>query len=132
MLINDYSIANKQEAYYNKKFRTVIEANLKDIKKDSLTKKLVYTDEDMYVFRGNLYGFLNFRNVTSDIDMYWIIMRVSGFNSPSDFGYNVKSNVKDSFTDKVNLKNTNNYLLVPSNKTIDNLYVKFSIEQNNN
>lgn len=130
MLVNNDLMDSTQEGYYNKKFRLVIESNLNYIKKDLGTNKLLYTDEEKYVYNGNLYGFLKFKNVNSDIDMYWIIMRLSGFNSPSEFGKETKVFIKDYFTDKVNKVEKNNYLLIPSKTIINNLFTQYSIQNN--
>ena len=71
------------EVYYNKDFMDVLEAHLDYLKKDSSTHIVQVKADRVAIYEGDFYGYLN--EVGIEPEYHWIIMRINGMRSPTEF-----------------------------------------------
>lgn len=76
-------LPTRKKIFFNSKFRQVIEDHLNILKSDKNITPLEIKDVDASVYHGDLYGLLGKYNVAFDI--HWIVMRINGFNNPTDY-----------------------------------------------
>lgn len=79
----------RNKVFFNKDFRKVIEDHLKILKTSQNVTPLDVSNVDASVYHGDLYGLLTKYNVS--IDIHWIVMRINGFTSPTQYTQDIVS-----------------------------------------
>lgn len=69
-------------------FKEILEDHLTFFINDSQTTTIMLSDMEEYRYRGDFQGLLVSKNV--DVDLHWIIMRMSGLHNPTSYSGGLK------------------------------------------
>ncbi len=83
MLINKKIFNSGDDVYYKKEFMTVLESHMVYLREHPNTISIAPTDLDFDIYVGDLYGYLNSKNIPPY--MHWTIMRMSNLYSSMEF-----------------------------------------------
>lgn len=89
MDINKMAIAAGDDLYYTKGFMDVLESHVDYLRKSTKTSTYQVDKDIAYIYQGDFYGYLSFRNVNQRL--HWITMRVNGYYSSFEFKPTVSS-----------------------------------------
>jgi hypothetical protein len=87
--IDRFEIAQGPSIYYDPTFRVTLESHLQFIINHSSTTILTLATNDSYRFEGDFYGLLGAKNIPAHL--HWLIMRMNGLTSTTDFKEGVVS-----------------------------------------
>lgn len=76
-------LPNSDDWYQNSNFNEFIESHLTYISQNKMGTAQQVDDDIAAKYRGDFYGLLLARNIISDY--HYIVLRLNGFTSPSDF-----------------------------------------------
>lgn len=96
--------------YYTPEYRKVIEDHLELIRNHASTQRITIPLDDLHRYKWNLTGYLATIAVASNQDLFWIIMRVSGYLCDEDFD------------------GTNDQLLIPSNTMLEDIRQRYLMQ----
>lgn len=71
------------DTFYDARFKLLLEQHLEMLKKSKGGNFMTVTPHDNEVWQGNLFGYLQSKNVP--VYQHWIIMRMNGMDSTLDF-----------------------------------------------
>lgn len=108
--IKELALPTGDPIYYDPSFRSVIEAHLPILRTPGIVRAQAISPTRVHQFEGNFYGLLSHLKIP--LQYHWIIMRINGFNSPSEFGMSVHDPYE---------KNQEFALMIPSEEFLRNL-----------
>jgi len=96
--------------YYIPEYRKVVEDHLTLIRNHSTTQRVTIPIDDLHRYKWNLTGYLSTISASPSQDLFWIIMRVSGYLSNEEFD------------------GTNDQLLIPSNSVLEDIRQRYLMQ----
>lgn len=84
MSINSLMTNDGDDIYYRASFRQTLEAHMPHLRASKSTEKNNVPENLGAIFESDLSGYLN--EFGYEMHLHWIIMRMSGLNSPHEFG----------------------------------------------